>query len=347
MNKSILMLGAAAMVMASCSNDETVALTQSDAIGFRAATSRATETTTANLTAFTVTALNDNGANFFTDVNFAKEADGFFLSSPLYYWPANGNLNFYAYAPAVDGVTVTAATKEIADFAPAATFAEQVDLVTATATGSKTNETTGVALTFNHQLAQIEVMAKSASEAYKYEVKGVKIANPAAKGTLDLGTSTWTLAEKKAVYSVEATEGTELTAEAVSLMGEGGNAMLLPQTLTPWDAATDKANENQGAYLAVLVKITTADNAAVYPLPAEGAAQGYAWAAVAIDTQWEAGKKYVYTIDFTKGAGKVDPGQEPTPEPWEPGDDILGSPIKFTVTVTDWVDASVDPIEMK
>ena len=65
-----------------------------------------------------------------------------------------------------------------------------------------------------------------------------------------------------------------------------------------------------------------------------------------VNTNWEAGKKYVYTLDFTNGAGKVDPEkEEPTDptDPFHPGDDILGdSPIKFTVTVTEWVEEAKD-----
>ena len=48
------------------------------------------------------------------------------------------------------------------------------------------------------------------------------------------------------------------------------------------------------------------------------------------------------------GAGKVDPEKpEPTDptDPFKPGEDILGKPIKFTVTVTDWVPAD-QPVEM-
>lgn len=88
------------------------------------------------------------------------------------------------------------------------------------------------------------------------------------------------------------------------------------------------------------IQITTKDGARVYPAKGD-----YDWAAVAIGTNWKAGKKYVYTLDFSKGAGKVDP-EKPTPtpdpdkpDPFNPGDDILGKPIKFTVEVTEWTPA--------
>ena len=118
-------------------------------------------------------------------------------------------------------------------------------------------------------------------------------------------------------------------------MGADGNAMLIPQQLVAWTPESDKPNTKKGAYLAVKINIVTKDGAQIYP-----ATQGeYDWAAVAIDTNWKPGKKYVYTLDFSNGAGKVDP-EKPTPvvptDPFNPGEDILGSPIKFTVDVTPW-----------
>lgn len=74
------------------------------------------------------------------------------------------------------------------------------------------------------------------------------------------------------------------------------------------------------------------------------------WAAVAVGTNWQAGKKYIYTLDFSEGAGKVDPEKEqpedPTVDPFDPGEDILGSPIKFTVEVSEWEDAGAQDITM-
>jgi hypothetical protein len=57
----------------------------------------------------------------------------------------------------------------------------------------------------------------------------------------------------------------------------------------------------------------------------------YAWLAVPVDTKWEAGYKYVYTLDFTDGAGYPDPIGGDTSE-----DTVLGGPIKFTMEVNPW-----------
>lgn len=326
MNKNLFFAAMATLAMVSCSQEEQAGLEQNGrGIDFRAAlATRATETTTANLSSFWVTAIDANNANYFTDQAFTKDGN-YFTSSPAYYWP-EGTVNFYAYSPSATDLggtlTINNTTKTLADFSPAAAIADQKDFVTAHATGNKgDNEASGVELTFKHQLSQIEVKAKNANEGYVYEVMGVRIGQPISKGSFDFGTPAWTLGTDKTVYEVTYTTEKTLTATAQSIMGDGGNAMLIPQQLVKWDT-TDKNNTAKGAYLSVKVNITTASGAKVY----EG------WAAVGIATNWEAGKKYVYVLDFSNGAGNVDPT-----EPEKPGEPILGQAIKFTVNVSEWI----------
>lgn len=247
-------------------------------------------------------------------------------------------------------LTIGNTTKKLKDFSTATEIANQKDFVTATASGTRAaNETDGVELTFAHQLSQIEIKAKNTNTGYIYKVVGVRIGKPVSKGTFTFGTNKWdlTTTEKanttteKTNYAVEyATTPRTLAADAATMMGTANdNAMLLPQQLVAWTPETDKANTNKGAYIALKIQITTKDGARVYPAKAKG---DYDWAAVAINTKWEAGKKYVYTLDFSNGAGKVDP-EKPQPvdptDPFKPGEDILGKPIKFTVIVTPWVPA--------
>lgn len=344
MKKQIMFMAMTAMLIASCSSDDVVSTNTGRAIGFRTSVgTRGAETTTANISKFWVTAIDKAGANYFSKQEFTKDRE-FFTSSPLYYWPA-GELNFVAYSPSETDLggtlTISNTTKELKDFSPAAEIADQKDFVTATASGTKAaNETNGVALTFAHQLSQIEIKAKNANTGYVYKVVGVRIGKPVSKGTFTFGADTWALTTKeKTNYAVEYTAAPRtLAADAATMMGTANdNAMLLPQQLVPWEPDTDKKNTRNGAYIALKIQITTKDGARVYPATGE-----YDWAAVAINTNWEAGKKYVYTLDFSSGAGKVDPEKpeltDPT-DPFKPGEDILGKPIKFTVTVTDWTSA--------
>lgn len=340
MKRFLFFLAAAAMT--ACSQDEmTDVVGNGHPIDFRTAMgTRAAETTTGNLKTITVTAIDAENANYFTDVEFTKN-DSYFTSETPYYWPSDGStLNFYAYSPAAAdlgaAVTITNASKKLTNYAPATDITSQQDFITATATGNKSNEATGVALTFKHRLSQIEIKAKNTEDTYVYKVQGVRIAQPVSKATFDFGTDAWELGSDKATYEVTYS-GSEKTlgSSAVSIMKtDGDNAMLLPQQLVAWDSETDKSNTKKGAYLSVLINITKADGSdPVYPVEAGQ----YGWAAVPIDTNWEAGKKYVYTLDFSNGAGKVDPDV-----PEGGGEDILGSPIKFTVEVDTWKPAD-DP----
>lgn len=348
-----MFMAMAAMLIASCSSDDVVSTNTGRAIDFRTSVgTRGTETTTDNITKFWVTAIDEAGANYFSKQEYKKEGE-FFTSTPLYYWPV-GTLNFFAYSPSETDLggtlTIGNTTKKLKDFSPATEIANQKDFVTATASGTRAaNETDGVELTFAHQLSQIEIKAKNTNTGYIYKVVGVRIGKPVSKGTFTFGTNKWdlTTTEKanttteKTNYAVEyATTPRTLAADAATMMGTANdNAMLLPQQLVAWTPETDKANTNKGAYIALKIQITTKDGARVYPAKAKG---DYDWAAVAINTKWEAGKKYVYTLDFSNGAGKVDP-EKPQPvdptDPFKPGEDILGKPIKFTVIVTPWVPA--------
>ena len=343
-----------AMLIASCSSDDVVSTNTGRAIDFRTSVgTRGTETTTDNITKFWVTAIDEAGANYFSKQEYKKEKEGeFFTSTPLYYWPV-GTLNFFAYSPSETDlgatVTIDKDTKNLADFSPATEIANQKDFVTATASGTRAaNETNGVELSFAHQLSQIEIKAKNTNTGYIYKVVGVRIGKPVSKGTFTFDTNKWTLTTtEKTNYAVEyATTPRTLAADAATMMGTANdNAMLLPQQLVAWTPETDKANTNKGAYIALKIQITTKDGARVYPAKAKG---DYDWAAVAINTKWEAGKKYVYTLDFSNGAGKVDP-EKPQPvdptDPFKPGEDILGKPIKFTVIVTPWAPAD-QPVKM-
>ncbi len=335
MKKTPIMIGLAALAtLASCEQEEPIDINEGHSIGFRSAigsASRATETNNSNLESFTVTALM-GGEDFFDQKIFSKDGStSYFVSTPEYFWPTDDSeIQFYAYAPAEPGGTVALDSKAqtVTGFSPAAELGDQIDFITANASGKRSvNEATGVALTFDHRLSQIEIRAKSDNDAYTFAISGVRIGEPVSTGDFDFTTSDWTLGTDKAIYTDTYDTPIVLTDSAQSVMGQGGNAMLMPQQLVAWDPTADGANSNEGAYLSVRLSVKTVSGAEIYPFPNE---PGCEWAAIPISTNWEQGKKYIYVLDFTHGAGNVDP-HDP-----DPGKPVLGGPIKFTVTVTDW-----------
>lgn len=322
--------------MASCAQDDALSENKGNAISFRPAMgTRATETTNANLSDIKVAAFLGNDT-FFEPLDFIKGSDNFFTSTPEYHWPGDdAELSFYAYSPtSLSGVTLTPDTKTLTGFSPAANIADQVDFITSNATGKRSaNEASGVELTFDHRLVQIEIRAKADNEAYTFKISGVRIGEPVAQGDFNFATNAWTLGSNKAIYEETYSTPVALTADAQNVMGAEGNAMLLPQQLVAWDPTGDASNTAAGAYLSVKLQVNTAAGAQVYPFNTN---QNCQWAAIPISTNWEPGKKYIYTLDLSHGAGYVDP-HDP-----QPGTPVLGGPIKFTVNVVDWADTTVD-----
>lgn len=290
---------------------------------------------------------------YFNDAEFDKGSDSFFTAAGTkqYDWlQKDQEINFFAYAPSQDELGADVVVKEdnsgmtLDSFTVADSIGEQVDFITANATGSRSkNQDSGVELTFDHRLAQIEIRAKSENENYVYKVKGARIGRAEYIATFDFNTNQWTLDDwhNTAIYDTSCEE-TTLTADPVSLMGDGGNAMLIPQKLYAWNPTADPDNTARDAYLSVLVQVTRKDNGyQVYPFPSEiqstfKPVREFGWASIPLSGTWEQGKKYIYTLDFTNGAGHVDP-DDPTP-----GEEILGN-IKFKVNVNDWVDAATTP----
>ena len=355
-NKAIHVLAAAALILASCSNDDTVQVASGKGIRFRMAVGMNTRALSADLaglkaTGFSVSAFATAGNEEkygFRNLLFTHEAgtENDWTSDPLKYWPDDvSELRFVAACPAAAdwGGTYEGdkpGELKVTGFSPEADIAGQKDLLAGYASGDR-NNAAKTEIELRHVLTQVEVRAKSSNNTYRYDVKAVRIGSVRSTGDYTFPSAvntdgSWTLKEGSyASYTTEdLKEPVRLTADATSLMGDGGTAMLLPQQLTAWDAKDDKENTKNGSYIALLLKITTDAGRQVYP----SADDEYGWAAVPIGghaeskkNHWQPGDKFVYTLDLTGGAGVTPPD---SPDPGEP---ILGQPIHFTVTVNNWV----------
>lgn len=379
MRKTLIGMATVLVAMSSCMEDEVLERNQGNALAFRASIDKALSrsgnenvTDLGKLQEFKVTATIDGQSNYFTDMMVNKSSGDAWTTAATYYWPSY-NLGFYAYAPTdINGVTINKDGKKITDFAPDKDVNQQIDLLVAYNTGTRAaNEVPGVALNFKHALSQIDVQAKCSNPNIEIVVKSIRFVNVKTKGDFtypaDITSTNNTLANcwnpssevsDAAYYKASFGQGQEvtLTDSPKSINSSKNNFMLIPQKLTKWV----KNTATTGAYIAVLCRISSKDGntkTQLYPELNGGNAEKFGSIIVPIDTNWEAGKKYIYTLNFCGdggGAGLVDPNPDtndpnvdPNPKPGsEGGDPVLGNPIKFTVTVENWTDAPVSKIDL-
>lgn len=353
MKRVLLLVCATALIATtSCVKDEVVKIRESQAIGFRTfVETRGLEANTWTLMSFYVTAL-ETGADtpYFNDLMFMVVGTEDYASSPVYYWPGNERkLEFYAYAPSVadmgDGadVTITHSEKSITGYTVNDDITLQKDLIFAynNNDGAGLDEVESVPLAFNHLLSKISVNARTDSD-YIYNIAGVRLGGAYNKGDIaNLYDTVWSTDayNSKSIYSmtydddivtVQKNEGSMSLLKELPNLNSYGNSnymFMIPQTITPWDPENDNTNVNKGAYISVRLQINTAEGVRVYP--SESDTDGYAWVAVPIsEVEWKGGYAYTYYLDFTNGAGYVDPEEEGA------GEKVLGDAvIKVTASL--------------
>jgi len=377
MKRIRLILLALPLLLTACSNDSTEveAGDSQSAIRFHSSVQGMTRSTykadLSNLVSFKVAAVSNVASPevYFAPMEVTHEADGTWRNTITYYWPPQA-LKFYAYAPIDLPVNITGHIQQLSDFTIASKPVDQKDIITAWGQGVRVAppETNGpVSLNFRHALSQIEVRASNPSDT-RVDVLGVKICRIPSTGTMTMPQaadefSTWRLAvgsEKDYVIKgdTKAGEGDsravvtmENSTEVHSIMFGQEGWLMIPQTLTPWSSGPTA----DGAYISVLCQIHDGSGRLLYP-DEEGK---YGFTSVAIDTTWEPGHRYIYTLNFFGNggsAGLIDPNptspDDPTHEDEEiditpggnrPGGDIVvNSPITFTVDITDWVNTGTD-----
>lgn len=194
--KKVFFLGiAAAAMLASCSNDETVKISQSGAIGFsntfvnNGTRSISDPSSTAlNLQSFDVYGFTQNGQIF--DGTIVTKSSGSWTYTPIQYWVEGNTYTFGAVAPtgtevnnevvANGKVTMTIpftsdGTTDLLHAAPAAIEAD-ADFIASPQP---------VALTFSHQLSKVKFsFENTVGDGYNVKVTNIKITNAKQTGTL-------------------------------------------------------------------------------------------------------------------------------------------------------------------
>ena len=362
MKKVIYMMAAAAIALSSCSSEETTDVAKSSAISFRSTVgmnSRGAEVNTASLNDIWVSAFVDNAAVFSSE-KFSKNGNSFESVNGPWFWDAGKTYKFMAFSPSAADLGVKPTVKEneitINGYAPSTTIADQKDLLIADKKeGSSNDETSGVALEFNHVLSQIQVKVKNTNPNLKYVISGIRISNVIASGDYvytpaNSDPHVWNTAGKKKsqyTYTLDQPITLDENTKTGDLLTGVNSAMLIPQSLTSWDGNKGNTLDDiNGSYISIQLQVFKKNAAGtfemVYPKNAQGDKQ-YGWAAVAIPAGdgWKYGNKYIYTLDLSKGAGKVDPVDPGVPDPGK-GEPIVGQEIKFTVVVKSWTENNTD-----
>ena len=345
MKKLFILLPIAALMFASCSNDEQTSAPRvqnvpEGAIWFSSGLQDLTRSSisSSNFRAFNVSAVHSDVQYAFANLNVTS-TDGQLWTyntgdamNPYKYWPIdNSPLTFYAYAP-VDvqpKVTIGNSIQQMTAFQQEQHVDDHMDVLSAYAQGTKSgNASSGVNLNFKHALSKIEVLAKNSNtDDYDIKVLGVKLCRIGDTGDMTFQSSAAGYPEWSNISGSQsfikksngAAAAITLTPQAQDIMFGNDHFLMVPQQLTGW---TGQAADAQGAYLSVLVQIIKkSDNTQAYP----NDAGKFGFTAVPIATNWAPGHRYVYTLDFFGnggGAGQVDPDPEnPEDRPNHPGDD--------------------------
>lgn len=378
MKKNYWIFAAAAVAFAACSNDDTITVNQgieeANTINFSTIVegqTRAAGITTSSLTSFYVTA--NRGSEIYfgaTPVEFTKDGETTsYRSATKYYWPSEGKLDFYAFAPAAGtGSTITRTDSTHFSVTPAPAPADQQDFVYGVVKQQdKATNGDGVHLNFRHAMSNVIIKLKNSSDDKKVTVGDVSInyilptgafapafrtaagsqsgfctdgtdisnVTAASETGFYIAPGAWSASGTRTGYTQAATT-TAYAAGTTTAVILDDDMILVPQLLVNpgvYSAATADAVYN-GATITVQLKIQDAQNHYL-----AGTADAYVtamWPLTAIT--WLPGHKYTYTLDLA-GGGYFPTNQENTDENLDP---ILKNAEIFFLSpsVDAWIEAT-------
>lgn len=276
------------LTVASCTStlsDEP--MTDAPAISFMpAAETRAAVTGTSlpDGSSFSVWGGYDNDAtNVFKGETVTEENNVWTYGDDYRYWIAGKTYNFYAVYPTDVKADVSSyGTITVTNFDCSKTGSEAVDLMTATATGDGSNPKP-VALTFNHELARVNIIVTSKGDAVN--ISDARLYGISHKGSLN--GNEWDFGEISDVNAPSfETESLSIPANDTQDYFLFGGDLLLP----PHKSLSDNAA------LSFSYQYTTGDTTL------KSASVKLKTSSV---TTWEKGKRYNYRINISRNATNV------------------------------------------
>lgn len=394
MNKKLIIFAATGLMLAACSNDKVTEVSKSyeaaNTISFRttvngqtraaqdANTILATEGATFNVTAFNT---GTNTSPYINNITYTRNGSGTFSSTEYYYWPASGNLDFYAYSP-IDGAssqvsssdnwktfTITPTVDGTSEVA-----GTHVDFVYASVDNKgRADGANGLPLNFRHTGAKVALkvthtnsnaakqiyfkvkawavgyLDKSGTFTFVDKTDATNYVNTTGSGLLPVGywsnNDSW--ATDKQVYrSTALTSGNEIIVAAVA--GTPTSAV------TTHTFAEEMILVPQGSITAVSAYEAKTANSkpngsyvavqlAIYNKSNDILIQDYTWAMWPVAINWAPGKKYTYNVNLDDG-GYFETNLNGSDTDNTNLDPVLaGAIIKFaTVTVDEWTTENVN-----
>lgn len=323
---SLLSASLIALAFTSCSDHDADAPHRQDgSIAFNASAPLRAVTTTNTLKDFKVWAFADSKP-YMSDVTVNKQ-DGNWTYSPVQYWPANTELNFYSYSPAISTTTASDDTNpDIPDFVNGG----RTDLLYAVNIGEKRTGASAapVQINFRHAMSQVRFrvrprVAAAGEQAIAVRVHALDLLGTNSVGSFNFPTSTtaigndvagkWTNAHTVAdagIFSGSEMLSTDTPVELLST----GYVFAIPQTL---GRSTVDGSNYSGAYARVLCEIfDRSTGVKLWPADADADASGAAYvyfplndsSTNAAHASWEPGKAYRYTLNVAMPANsnKID-----------------------------------------
>ena len=308
-----MMLGAAAMVLASCTNEEVLNVADSRAIGFSSFVGNNTRADITNdaFLEFIVYGGYDATTPIFDKVKVTNSGSDWTYTPPQY-WVAGETYKFAAYAPADDGITASWNHNTGLTLNVNSDMSNQNDLIYAAADNVSADEhiqnQSAVALEFSHLLSKVSfkfIKEDASLGAQKVEMSNFQVSDINTKSTWTAGGqgASDTPGDYTDFADAEEIDGTDgLTTDAFYVIPQNIGTFSITANVKVTDAAGTVIKEG----------IITAT------VPTTGI------------TEWAAQNVYVYTAEITMS--NIDDEDPDTPEP---------TPIVFSGSVDDtWTSGS-------
>ena len=351
MKKYFFLAAIAAIGLASCSSDETIAsqaTSESNEISFRPLTNGTTRAVekAAFVSADVINVWSTLGASsYFDNINFTYDGTSFkSAANQTYYWPSSisssNKVSFFA---------TYGATQSAAGQLASATYDGETDILFAKKEfEAKPSDGVGT-LNFRHALSEIEVKAKNSNASLEVVITGARIGYVAktasfsySGGVTDQNTNDWKNAgsatlivqndwSKTTPTSPSADVYEKATSVSKTLTGVQGASEitgLTPWMLVPQSLALSTSPTNYSQKYKTTTKGTASSeanlNCAYIALKmaiknndaSKTSIVAEQWCYWPITTSWDPGKKYTYVVDVAGG------GYQPTNVDEEAADDL-------------------------